>query len=662
MIYFIDIFLSASIDYINVYVDRQLEYNLSNELFAKIEHLPLEFHTHAKTGDLTVRLTDNIYQLTDLITGFIPLLIVNITKLVFFLFIALKMDYRVTFLALCSVPLYIIEMKFFSDKLEDIQLETQKANGKIIDSIQETLLNIRTIKAFSEEDMELKSFGNRILDKFKIDLKERLIAIISAFSNSVTLKVWGVFITWYLGFEVINGYLSIGELVALSMYLPMLQEPITTLSELYSNSKICMVSMQRVDKILNMPGEPTEEEKEIELLEPKGEIKFHNLSFGYEPKNTILSKINIEIPENSSIAIVGTSGSGKTTLVNLLMRFYSIKEGAIYIDGKNISQIKLNSLRKTIGAVFQEISLFEGTIKDNISYGSKNAIEKDIISAAKTAQAHDFISKLPEGYNFLVSPRGTNLSGGQRQRLALARVLLYNPKIIILDEATAAIDPESEFLIQETIYKCSGTKTLFIIAHRLSTIKKVDKIIVMEEGRIKEEGTFDELLKKKGLFFKLYNFQFGGFEVFKEHLDMEFQRFIRYKQNLSLVIMEVDNFENLTNKYTSEQLLRFMVEINLFIRHNLRVMDFSTVFYEKQIMVSLPEADSEQARTFCNRINKFLEKEKFEIDKKRMSISLTMGIVSCKEIHAQYGEDLFEKAAEALQNAKRSRLKTDVYK
>lgn len=661
LIYFIDVFLSASIDYINLYVDRQLECNMSHELFTKIEHLPVKFHTRAKIGDLTIRLTDDIYLLTDLITGLIPVFLVNLAKLGFFLYIAFRMDFRITILALCSVPLYLIETKFFSDKLEDIQVETQKAEGKILDSVQERLLNIRTIKAFSQEDKEASFFRNRVLARFKIGLKERLVSIISAFTNSVTLKVWGVFIAWYLGYEVISGYLSIGELVALTMYLGMLSEPISELSGLYSSFKTSMVSVERVDKIFSLRAEVVEKEKGVELIEPEGVIKFDDLSFGYEPKYKVLSNIKINIPENSSVAIVGASGSGKTTLINLLMRFYPIKEGAIYIDGKNISEIKLDSLRKTLGAVFQEVSLFEGTIRDNISYGSKHKTEEDIINAAKAAQAHDFISRLPGGYKFWIRTQGVNLSGGQRQRIALARVFLYDPKIIIMDEATSAIDPESEFLIQETIYRCMGTKTLFIVAHRLSTIKKVDKIIVLDEGRIVEEGAFDELLKKKGLFFKLYNFQFGGFEVFKEHLDIEFQRYIRYKEDLSLIIMEVDNFEKLTKKYPFEKLLNFMNELNLYVRRNLRVMDFSTTFHEKQILIGLPETDTESAKIFCERVNKLLEKERIKIDGEGISTSLTTGIVSCKEIKAQYGEDLFEMATEALKTAKRNGLKIGVF-
>ena len=374
-----------------------------------------------------------------------------------------------------------------------------------------------------------------------------------------------------------------------------------------------------------------------------------------------MSNIKINIPKNSSIAIVGTSGSGKTTLINLLMRFYSINEGAIYIDNNNIKEIKLDSLRKNIGVVFQEISLFEGSIKDNILYGSKNKTEEDIINAAKLSQAHDFISRLPEGYNFKIKPHGVNLSGGQRQRIALARVFLYDPKIIIMDEATSSIDPESEFLIQETIYKCMGSKTLIIVAHKLSTIKKVDKIFVLDKGRIVEEGTFDDLLKKKGHFFRLYNFQFGGFEVFKQHFDIEFQRVNRYKHDLSLIVMEVNNYNKLFGKYIFENRINFITELDLLIKKKLRAMDFSTIFQEKQILVALPETNTENAKLFCNRINNILEKQKIKILEEEFSVSLTMGIVSCKETAIVYSDDLFEKASKALSVAKTNGLNIGVY-
>lgn len=660
-IYFIDTFLSASVDYINKYIDVQTQYDLSKRLFYKIECLPLGAYARSKIGDFTVRLIDDVSQTVDLITGFIPMLIMNISKLGFFLFVSFKMDARITVLALFSVPLYIIETKFFSDKLENIRTDTQIQEGKIYDCINERLLNIRTIKAFSQEGNEVKNFCEKIMEKYKISIKEKITAIAEVFSNSVTLRVWGFFIAWYLGYEVINGYLSFGELIALGMYIPMLQDPISDMSSLYKNYKICMVSVERIDKIMRMPEESMEKEGDLELDNPDGAIKFNKLFFGYDPKTYVLADININVQANKSVAVVGASGSGKTTLVNLLMRFYRAEKGAIYIDGKDISKMKLDSLRRNVGAVFQEVSLFEGTVKDNISYGSSRKTDEEIINAAKMAQAHEFISRFPGGYNYRIKPQGANLSGGQRQRIALARIFLYNPRVIILDEATSAIDPESEFLIQETINKCMGKKTLFIIAHRLSTIKKVDRIIVLDRGRIAEEGTFEELLNKKGKFFKLYNYQFGGFEIFKEHFETEFQRYIRYKQDLSLIIMEVNDFEKLAKKYPFEKTLEFINEINLFIRRNLRVMDISTAFHEKQILVALPEVNVNGAKAFCKRILELLKREKFRIDNDKIAVDIIMGIVSCMSIHAQYGEDLFEMAAEVLESARTGGQNIAVY-
>lgn len=660
LIYFINIFLSASIDHINNYVDRQVEYGLSKRLFSKMMRHPYKFHVKRKVGDLTVKLTDDIYQVVDFMTGFLAVLLTNLAKLGFFLFIVFKMDFRVTILFLCSIPLYIIETKFFSDKLEDITVKIQEAEGNLLDSIQEKLLNIRTIQAFSQEDKETKSFGNRVLARFRILVKERLVSIMSVLANSVTLKVWGVFIAWYLGYSVIKGYLSIGELIALTMYLAMIEEPITELSELYSNSKLSMVSMERINGILSMK-EDVIEDRGIDLREPKGEIKFDNVSFEYEPKLKLLSGVNIDVPKNTSIAVVGASGSGKSTLVNLLMRFYPIKEGAIYIDGKNILEIKLKSLRKVIGAVFQEISIFEGTVRDNILYGSCDKTEDDIINAAKAAQAHNFISRLPGGYDFCVKPQGINLSGGQKQRIALARIFLYDPKIVIMDEATSGIDPESEFLVQEAIYRWIGKKTLFIIAHKLSTIKKVDKIIVLDKGRIVEEGNFDNLLQKQGLFFKLYNYQFGGFEIFEKQFNIEFQRFIRYKGDISVIIMEADNFETMSKKYPFEKLLTIMNELNLFVKRHLRTIDYSTVFQDEYILVALPGTGAEGAKNFCNRINKLLETKTFEIDGEKETISLTMGLVSCKEMRAQTVREPFIMATKGLLEAKKKGLKIGVY-
>ncbi len=648
VIYFLDFIFSAYIDYMNIYVHQRLDYELTLKLFKKIEGLPLSFINRTKIGDLIVRLTEDVGMIVRFVVNIFADVAMNVIKLGVFLFITLKFDYKVTLLSLLSIPFYMLETKFFSNKLQNVQQDMQEADSEIMDGIQSKLLNIRTIKAFTQQAREADELGVRLKRSFLLSIKESVVSIINVFTNSLTIRVWGTFIAWYLGYEVISGRLTIGELVALSIYLPLLEGPIRELADVYKSFKITTVSGRRVMKILAEEEEHLSDEKYPPIQITNGEIVFDNVTFGYLANVPAIKNFSLHIKPNTSIAFVGDSGSGKSTVLNLIMRFFEPQQGKILVDGQDISKINVDSLRRRLGVVFQETAVIPGTVRENILYGMDEVAEEKMIRAAIDAHAHDFIKSMPEGYDTYILPQGKNLSGGQQQRIAIARILLRDPKVFILDEPTSALDAASEFMIQEAINRMIGKRTLLIVAHRLSTIKRIERIVVMSKGQIVEEGTFNELMEKKGEFFKLYNLQFGGFQKFVEIFNAEFQRVIRYSQDLSLIMMEVGEYDSIIQGHHPNFAAAYMEEVNVFIKKQIRIMDICAVYMGNRIVVALPETNNVEAFKMLQRLEEKMKGFYHEIEGKKFGVSVRAGVVSCKEIHARYGEDLFEMAAQVL--------------
>jgi ATP-binding cassette, subfamily B, putative efflux pump len=649
-IYFVSFFFDSANNYNNVYIGQKIYYSLASKLFAKITRLPILSQMRYKTGDLIVRTLEDADLACGIVLNAFSALIINLVRLTVFIFIVISIDPLISLLALASIPFYLIETHFFSGRLEKLQENCQQMESTIHQELQEKLSNLKTIKAFSNEHRESKKINGFLLRRVKLNIKEEIISIISEFTNSITLQVWSVFIAWILGYQVIAGNVSVGQAVAMGLYLPLMQEPIQQLGDLYTSFKVGLVSTRRVDEIISLKDEinaDPEEDNSIDFIK-KGEICLENVSFQYSHKKNIISNMDLTIPPKSSLAIVGESGSGKSTIFNLLVRFYNPTQGMILIDGQNIVQVHLRPLRTQIGVVFQEISLFGGTISENIKYGRPCASHDEMLEAARQSGIHDFITSLPKAYDTELAHLGQNLSGGQRQRIAIARALLLNPKIIILDEATSALDAESEFIIQDTLHRCKEKKTVVFVAHRLHSVKAFDQIIVLDQGVIVEKGTFKELMDRKGTFFTLYNLQQGGLEEFLQRMDMELQRHYRYEQNFSLALFEIENSGKDASKIPAQDFAQIMKEIDLIVKKEIRVMDFSSVFAENKIVVGMPEVDEGGAQIFAERMAHILRKYHFENHGIKKTAGLKYGLTSVGKKKLIYSEKLFQLAKDDL--------------
>ena len=595
-VYFISLSIDVISDYLFTYVDQEATLDLGHEIYSRAQSLPLSFHQQKTTGDMVIRLTDDVDRGVTFILDLVPSLLISFGQFIAVLVIAFLMSPKLTLLALASIPLYIVETKFYAKRQEKIEEEAINTEGSIVDRVQERVRSIRTIKAYMAEGEEAKSFIGLLKNRYRVMIKQKMVDAISIFTNSLTIQMWSIFLTWYLGFQVIKGQLTIGEIVALMMYFSQLGGPIQSILGLFTSWRINKVSLNRIDDILLSPTEK-ETGKNLLSIGERSDIKFNNVDFAYE-KDPVLKGLQLMIEPNLLTAIVGESGSGKSTLVNLILKFYSPQHGVVLIEDKKVSDLMVNSLRSQVSLVSQDYTIFSGTILENILYGNPGKNRDDAIDAAKSAAAWSFISQLEKGIETELGSDGAGLSGGQKQRIAIARALLRDTPVMIFDEATAALDAESEFHIQEIMRQLKKHKTVIAIAHRLSTIKEADKIIVMESGRAVEEGKFEELLERKGRFYKFYWKQFGGLGALRQSLFTELERAKRYGSHFCTVMIRFWNLK--------KDKIEILEDLNSQIRLQIRVGDNCAPLGIKDkvgdIIVVLPEINEEQLKLFFKRL------------------------------------------------------------
>lgn len=483
--------------------------NIVDDIYIKIQKLDMEYFSSAKIGELMTKVVtdpNNINSVIKETFNMIP----EIFKVVICFGLALSIDWKLTLGILIVAPVLITVVKKYSKKLKRSGKKRQEAMGVINSKLQESLSGIRVIKAFAMEQEEIRDFRIKNTKLKRIAIQT---AKYNARSSAVSEALNYIMIAGLLlagGYRVLRGHdFTPGDFVTIMGAISSMYTPIRRAITRFNEISVDIPSVGRVFEILEEEPKIIDNENKILFQYFSDNITFENVDFKYkDSEERILKNINLTVKKGETVAFVGNSGGGKSTLVNLIPRFFDVSSGVIKIDGVDIKDYDVKSLRKNIGIVPQETFLFSGTILQNIKYGKRDATFDEIKEAAKKANAHDFIENLEEGYNTEIGERGVKLSGGQKQRIAIARAILENPQILILDEATSALDNESEKLVQDALEKLMGNKTTFIIAHRLTTIENSDKIVVLQQGEIKEIGTHTELLEKNGLYRSLYNKNF----------------------------------------------------------------------------------------------------------------------------------------------------------
>jgi subfamily B ATP-binding cassette protein MsbA len=482
--------------------------DLRRQLYEHLMSLSLRFFADRRTGEIVSRVTNDVTALQAAITENLVTLLQQSLTLVGGVFFLFWLNWRLTSIILLGIPIITLTMVFLGRKIRRAATEVQDALAEASAVVDESVGGIRIVKSFAREAYEISRFGSKIETTFQAAMRRaRLAAILAPIIGflafmSITLTLW------FGGYEVVAGRLSPGGLVAFLIYTLLVAGPIAAFSGLYTQFQSALGATERLFELLDTTPDITDAPHAYPLPEIVGQVTFDHVSFDYGEAIPVLRDVSLDVRPGQVIALVGPSGAGKTTLVNLIPRFYDVTAGRILIDNHDLGQVTNLSLRRQIGIVPQESILFSDTICENIRYGQLEASQAKIEAAARAANAHDFIIDLPAGYQTKVGERGIKLSGGQRQRIAIARAILKDPRILILDEATSSLDSESESLVQDALERLMRSRTTFVIAHRLSTVIKADWIIVLDRGRIVEQGPHEQLLAQQGLYFKLHAMQF----------------------------------------------------------------------------------------------------------------------------------------------------------
>ncbi len=500
---------------------NNIVFRLRNDAFSHVQKLSMSFFDKKGLGDIISRLTNDIEMIYNVMSNSFKNILNGVFSILGVLIAMFVLNYKLSFIIIAIVPVMAFFTVIIGKRVRSAFRKSQKQVGLLSANIEESISGIKAIKCFNKEHDEFVKFENLNNKAKKIGIKAGftsftlmpLIQFMSALSLAVIVCAGGISIVKY------PGVFSIGLLTSFILYTQRFFEPLRQLSNVYNVLQSAIAGAERVFEILDTEPGITNKKDVIILDDLTGNVEFRNVTFGYNKADPVLDKINLKVDKGEVIAIVGPTGAGKTTLVNLLSRFYDVNTGSIFIDGNDIRDIDVNSLRKQMGVVLQEPFFFAASIKENILYGNSSASEEDILNAAKLSNADCFITRLPHGYDTILSERGSNLSQGERQLLAIARVILSNPKILIMDEATSNIDSLTEVNIQKGLLELMKERTCFIIAHRLSTIKNADKVLVIHNHRIIETGTHTELMKKEGFYARLYSMQLKKEEITEEEID-----------------------------------------------------------------------------------------------------------------------------------------------
>lgn len=491
---------------------QNVAFDLRNEIQKKLTHLSFSFHDRSETGELLSRAIQDVERIRFLTGRATIRLLDGVLMLIVTIIVMLIMDYRLALLIFITFPFLVYQAFHFGSRFRPLSLQVQKQLATLTTAVEQNLRGSRVVKAYAQEKAELERFdgeNNRWFDLSNISARMEAVNVPLLF----LIANMGIFaIILYGGSQVINDKITIGEVVAFITYLGQLIEPVRRLGLIIPAVAIAGSASERIFDILDTVSEVKDEPDAKRLGKIQGRVRFENVSLNYG-KRKVLRDISFDIQAGQTVALLGSTGSGKSSIINLIPRFYDPTAGNILIDGNDIKHVTLHSLRSQIGTVLQETILFAGTIRENIAFGSKNVTEENIIQAAKAAQAHDFIMGFPDGYDTPVGERGATLSGGQKQRLAIARALLLNPRILILDDATASVDTETEHLIQQAFDRLIHGRTTFVIAHRLSTVRNADVILVLDSGRITGMGTHEYLLTTSRTYQTIYNQQLRKQEV-----------------------------------------------------------------------------------------------------------------------------------------------------
>lgn len=494
----------------------RMEYDMRNDIFNHLQKLSFSFYDNNKTGQLMSRIVNDLFDISELAHHGPEEVFISLIKIIGSFIILLGIDWKLTLIVFAFVPPMVSFAYSYNKKMRSVFMRNRQKIANVNSQLEDSISGVRVVQSFSNEHLEYEKFkhGNREF----LYTKEESYSYMGKFFSGISFFQGIIYVVTVIAGALFikKGSIVSTDLVAYLLYINTLLNPIRSLINFTEQFQKGMTGFERFLEILDTEPDIIDKRNAVELKNVNGTIEFSNVSFQYDENSYVLENINLKVNSGDTVALVGHSGGGKSTICSLIPRFYEVTNGSIFVDGIDIRDIKLKSLRKNIGIVQQDVYLFAGSVKENIRYGKPNATEEEIIDASKKANAHNFIIELENGYDTYVGERGVKLSGGQKQRISIARAFLKNPPILILDEATSSLDNESEKIVQDSLEKLSHSRTTFVIAHRLSTIRNAKTILVLTDEGIVEEGTHSELIKNNGIYASLYKTQFDNEDI-KNH-------------------------------------------------------------------------------------------------------------------------------------------------
>ena len=501
---------------LSAWLTLRMTADIRSQIYTRLQSLAIRFFDKRKTGTVISHITEDSQRLQWFLLEFLQFVAVDLLMIFGIGVMLFWMNWRLSCFILIPIPLIVIGARWFWKKVHHLWHRAWRRRSKLYDIVNDSISGIRVVRAFGRQTGEIGRFSVANEDARSYDTYAE--TVWATYYPPLAFVVHlGSLIAWFAGgLQVIAGDMTLGTLFAFNSYLAMFYGPLRHISPIINWASRSMTAAERVFEVIDSEPEQVDDGTLITLPELKGEVEFRNMTFGYDSHNPVLRNINLHVKSGEMIGLVGHSGAGKSTMINLICRFYTPDSGRIYIDGDDVTKIRLEDLRRQIGVVLQEPFLFSGTIAENIAYAKPDATMEEIISASKAANAHEFIVKFPDGYDAEVGERGGQLSGGERQRISIARAILHNPRILILDEATSSVDVQTEKKIQQAIDRLVQNRTTFAIAHRLSTLRSADRLFVIEKGRGAECGSHEELMEKKGIYFKLVETQRQASEIRSE--------------------------------------------------------------------------------------------------------------------------------------------------